>query len=53
MFTKTTALTKLRSLKPLEPLAYRALKEGLEKKDYKYVQLYYNYYGGRIVTGKH
>ena len=44
---KTEELQLIEKLKPLEPLAYEALKEGLKKKDYKYVQLYYNYYVGR------
>ena len=44
---KKEELQLIEKLKPLEPLAYEALKEGLKKKDYKYVQLYYNYYVGR------
>mgnify|MGYP001158218016 FL=1 len=44
---KEEELQLIEKLKPLEPLAFIALKEGLEKKDYKYVQLYYNYYVGR------
>ena len=34
-------------LTPLEPLAFEALKDGLEKKDFKFVQLYYNYFAGK------
>ena len=34
-------------LSPLEPLAFEALKDGLEKKDFKFVQLYYNYFAGK------
>jgi len=29
------------------PLAFAALKKGLEKGDFKYVQLYYNYVEGK------
>tara|TARA_R100001509_G_C4807257_1_gene195188 strand:+ start:168 stop:401 length:234 start_codon:yes stop_codon:yes gene_type:complete len=44
---KSDEIQLIEKLKPLEGLAFSALKEGLEKKDYKYVQLYYNYYVGR------
>ena len=37
----------IEKLTPLEPLAFIALKEGLEKKDFKFVQLYYNYFAGK------
>ena len=37
----------IEKLSPLEPLAYIALKEGLENKDFKFVQLYYNYFAGK------
>ena len=32
---------------PLEDAAYQALKAGVEKGDFKYVQLFYNYYAGK------
>ena len=37
----------IEKLSPLEPLAFEALKKGLEKGDFKYVQLYYNYVAGK------
>ena len=37
----------IEKLSPLEPLAFAALKKGLEKGDFKYVQLYYNYVEGK------
>ena len=37
----------IEKLSPLEPLAFAALKNGLEKGDFKYVQLYYNYVEGK------
>ena len=37
----------IEKLTRLEPLAFIALKEGLENKDFKFVQLYYNYFAGK------
>ena len=37
----------IETLSPLEPWAFAALKKGLEKGDFKYVQLYYNYVEGK------
>ena len=37
----------IEKLTPLEPLAFGALKDGLEKKDFKFVQLYMNYRFGK------
>ena len=34
-------------LTPLEPLAFQALEQGLKDQDFRYVQLYYNYYAGK------
>ena len=36
----------IEKLTPLEPLAFAALKKGLEEADFKCVQLFYNYYAG-------
>ena len=44
---KTEEIQLIEKLKPLEDLAFEALKEGLEKKDFKFVQLYYNYFAGK------
>ena len=32
---------------PLEPLAFAALEKGLERGDFKFTQLFYNYYAGK------
>ena len=37
----------IEKLSPIEPLAFAAIKKGLEKGDFKYVQLYYNYVEGK------
>ena len=37
----------IEKLTPLEPLAFKALKKGLEEGDFKFVQLYYNYFAGK------
>ena len=44
---KSDEIQLIEKLKPLEPLAFEALKAGLEEGDFKYVQLYYNYVAGK------
>ena len=44
---KIEELELIEKLKPLEPLAYEALKQGLADQDYRFVQLYLNYYYGK------
>jgi hypothetical protein len=44
---KIEEIELIEKLKPLEPLAYEALKQGLKDKDYRFVQLYFNYYLGK------
>jgi|TARA_R110000764_G_scaffold54837_5_gene119601 hypothetical protein len=44
---KAIELELIEKLTPLEPLAHTALMEGLKKGDFKYVQLFYNYYAGK------
>jgi len=44
---KTEEIQLIEKLTPLEPLAFEALKEGLKNKDFKFVQLYYNYVAGK------
>ena len=44
---KSEEVALIEKLTPLEPLAFDALKKGLEQKDFKYVQLFYNYYAGK------
>ncbi len=44
---KADELNLIEKLTPLEDAAYQALKAGVEKGDFKYVQLFYNYYAGK------
>ena len=44
---KSEEIQLIEKLTPLEPTAFAALKAGLEKGDFKYVQLFYNYYAGK------
>ena len=45
--TKNDEIKLIEQLTPLEPLAYSALKAGLERGEFKYVQLFMNYYWGK------
>ena len=45
--SKAEEVALIEKLTPLEPLAFDALMKGLEKADFKYVQLFYNYYAGK------
>ena len=44
---KAEEVQLIEKLTPLEPLAFEALMKGLEAGDFKYVQLFYNYYAGK------
>ena len=44
---KAVEVELIEKLTPLEPLAHQALMEGLKDGDFKYVQLFYNYYAGK------
>lgn len=44
---KADEINLIEKLTPLEDAAYQALKSGVEKGDFKFVQLYYNYYAGK------
>ena len=44
---KADELNLIEKLTPLEDAAYQALKACVEKGDFKYVQLFYNYYAGK------
>lgn len=44
---KSEEVALIEKLTPLEPLAFAALMKGLEQGDFKYVQLFYNYYAGK------
>jgi|TARA_R100000781_G_scaffold36838_1_gene26109 hypothetical protein len=45
--SKSEEVQLIEKLTPLEPLAFEALEQGLKNKDFKYVQLYYNYFAGK------
>ena len=44
---KSEEVALIEKLTPLEPLAFAALMKGLEIGDFKFVQLFYNYYAGK------
>lgn len=45
--TKLDEIKLIEELTPMEPAAYQALKAGLERGEFKYVQLFMNYYYGK------
>jgi hypothetical protein len=45
--SKAEEVALIEKLTPLEPLAFAALEKGLERGDFKFVQLFYNYYAGK------
>lgn len=45
--TKEEEVKLIEKLTPLEPLAYAALKKGLEDGNFNCVQLFYGYYAGK------
>jgi len=45
--SKSEEINLIEKLTPLEDAAYEALKIGVEKGDFKFVQLFYNYYAGK------
>ena len=45
--SKSEEVNLIEKLSPLEDTAFAALKAGVEKGDFKFVQLFYNYYAGR------
>ena len=44
---KAEEVALIEKLTPLEPLAFAALEKGLERGDFKFTQLFYNYYAGK------
>ena len=44
---KAEEIALIEKLSPLEPLAFAALEKGLERGDFKFTQLFYNYYAGK------
>ena len=45
--SKAEEISLIEKLSPLEDTAFEALKKGVEKGDFKFVQLFYNYYAGK------
>tara|TARA_R100001244_G_scaffold160_1_gene232 strand:+ start:1751 stop:1996 length:246 start_codon:yes stop_codon:yes gene_type:complete len=45
--SKSEEIQMIERLTPLEPKAFKALEEGIENGDFKYVQMFYNYYAGK------
>ena len=45
--SKAEEVAMIEKLSPMEDKAYEALKKGVEAGDFKFVQLYFNYYAGK------
>lgn len=45
--SKAEEIQLIEKLKPLEPKAFDALQKGIEKGDFKFIQLFYNYFAGK------
>lgn len=45
--SKAEEIKLIEKLSALEPLAFIALEQGLERGDFKFTQLFYNYYAGK------
>ena len=45
--SKADEVNLIEKLSPLEDAAYIALKDGVERGDFKFVQLFYNYHAGK------
>jgi hypothetical protein len=45
--SKAEEVKLIEKLGALEPSAFLALEQGLERGDFKFVQLFYNYYAGK------
>lgn len=45
--SKSDEINLIEKLSPLEDAAFQALKQGVEQGDFKFVQLFYNYYAGK------
>lgn len=44
---KSEEIAMIEKLSPMSDKAYKALEEGVAKGDFKFVQLYFNYYAGK------
>jgi hypothetical protein len=45
--SKSEEVKMIERLTPLEPKAFKALEKGVEEGNFKYVQMFYNYYAGK------
>lgn len=45
--SKADEIKLIERLKPLEEKAFKALEKGLDNGDFKFTQLFYNYYAGK------
>lgn len=45
--SKSEEVKMIERLSPLEPKAFKALEKGIEEGNFKYVQMFYNYYAGK------
>ena len=45
--SKSEEVKMIERLSPLEPKAFAALEKGVISGDFKYVQMFYNYYAGK------
>lgn len=50
--SKSDEVYLIEKLTPLEPYALEALAKGVKEGDFKFVQLYLNYYAGKPVENK-
>jgi len=44
---KAEEVKLIERLTPLEPQAYTALKKGIERGEFKFIQMFYHYYAGK------
>jgi len=44
---KAEEVKLIERLTPLEPQAYEALKKGIERGEFKFIQMFYHYYAGK------
>ena len=45
--SKAEEIQMIERLSPLEPKVFKALEKGVEEGDFKFVQMFYNYYAGK------
>ena len=50
--SKADEIKLIEKLTPMAPAAYKALKEGIDRGDYKFVQLFFAYYAGKPKESK-